>query len=53
MKCYLCGESMRVRSANRKKVGGAWMHKMCPVETARRKERRNEKKNREAGIPNN
>lgn len=45
MRCYLCGESMRVRSANRKKVAGVWMHKMCPTEVARRKIRKKEKKN--------
>jgi len=40
MKCYLCGENMRVKGANRKKVAGIWLHKMCPIEQARRKLRK-------------
>jgi len=40
MKCYLCGEGMKVRGANRKKVAGVWIHKMCPIERARRKLRK-------------
>jgi len=44
---------MRVKGVNRKKVAGVWIHKICPIEAARRRERRNEKKNKEAGILNN
>lgn len=36
---------MRVRSANRKKVAGVWMHKACPAEVARRRIRKTEKLN--------
>lgn len=43
MKCYLCGENMKIRGANSKKVAGIWIHKMCPAEAARRKERKNKK----------
>jgi len=45
MKCYLCGENMKDRGPNRKKVDGIYIHKMCPAEAARRKARRKEKKN--------
>lgn len=45
MKCYLCGENIKDRGANRKKVKGSWIHKMCPAEAARRKARKKEKKN--------
>ena len=45
MKCYVCGEGMRVRGANRRKVAGVLIHKICPVEALRRKTRKLEKLN--------
>jgi len=45
MKCYLCNENMKDRGANRKKVDGVWIHKLCPVEAARRKTKKKEKQN--------
>ena len=53
MKCYLCGENMRIRGANSKKMGSIWIHKLCPAEAARRKERKNEKKNSRRDLVNN
>lgn len=44
MKCYLCGENMRIRGANSKKVAGIWVHKLCPAEAAKRKGRNKAKK---------
>jgi hypothetical protein len=41
---------MRIRGANSKKAGGMWMHKACPTEVARRKERKNEKNNKKAKL---
>jgi hypothetical protein len=49
MKCYLCGEGMRVKGANRKKIDGVWMHKACPAEVARRKIRKMKKLNAKEG----
>jgi len=46
MKCYICGKGIRIKGANKKKVAGVWVHKICPIEAARRKERKNEKKNK-------
>ena len=43
MKCYICGEGIRVKGANRRKVNGVLMHKLCPVESARRKAKKKEK----------
>lgn len=43
MKCYVCGEGMRVKGANVKKVGGVLVHKLCPAEAARRKARKKKK----------
>jgi len=53
MRCYLCKENMRVKGANSKKVDGIWIHKLCPAEAARRKEKRNEKKNKRRDLANN
>lgn len=40
IKCYVCGESVRPKKPNSKKVAGVWVHKLCPVEAARRKARK-------------
>lgn len=53
MKCYLCGEGMRVKGANRKKAGGVWIHKLCPAEAARRRAKKKEKQNAEKDLVNN
>ena len=46
MKCYLCDVNVKSKSPNLKKEGGIWIHKLCPAEAARRKQRRKAKRAR-------
>jgi len=43
MKCYICGEGMRVKGANRKRANGRLIHKLCPTEAARRRAKKGKK----------
>ncbi len=53
MECYLCGENLKIRGANSKKVASIWIHKLCPAEAARRRAKKKEKRNARKNFTDN
>jgi len=41
LKCFICGENIKTHGPNAKKVEGRWIHKVCPNEIQRRKDKNN------------
>lgn len=53
MRCCHCDENIKDRGANRKKVNGVWMHKVCPADAGKNRARKKEKRNARKDIANN